>query len=653
MISMISFILVIILFCLSNKKVLFFKPPDLCAVAKCNKTFVSMSDLCYYTSCHCNIDDLTSTLYIRPPGRNNCKLHTIPFDVLKRFKHLVIKRSIVNGDFKFDLVRRFDLISFSMSYVILEDMIDLSMIKHLIELKVTSNEIKNLKNCSTFPMSLKIVELSSNKIEFIEKECFHSLHHLISLDLEDNKLYDVDLHFRFLVSAPIVLKLSKNNLKTLSIQFEAEFEKDVSINDPITIEYVSLESNLELETTYLSSLPLISNTNNFNYKLLTSYISSISSSKTICSKKISLDYNNRSTLIMIEPNLNCNLIDQRYFSSYNRTFALHFNSNFLNKIPNLNMSKNLIELNLDSNELTSLHHPDLLPNEIEVLSFVKNRISVIDQNFFVGFKLLKKISLEMNLIVTIDKLRFNSNRLKILDLSSNQLSNLNELVFENDEYLENLEFYLRNNSLTRMPILIGRLNSIKEFRLARQKDLKIFYFEYNKIQTSKNSKLIIDNFDLRSNSIDSIGQELLCNLNLNIIVNNLILFDNYLDIKFICLILNDFYPLHRINIDFFPQKKKVSCSDITKATLYYLQAQMININCNTNETRLRDIYKCSLRKFYCDQSFNLSYSNTSLHKILDSLEKRNFSNKLKIFFNLSYFFIFLSHIIVFSNKLLY
>ncbi|CAF1029658.1 unnamed protein product [Brachionus calyciflorus] len=143
---------------------------------------------------------------------------------------------------------------------------------------------------------------------------------------------------------------------------------------------------------------------------------------------------------------------------------------------------------------------------VEVFNFTHNRISSIGKYFFFYFKNLIKVDLSNNELKDISILKFNSNFLRLIDLSSSDLKNLDEIYFEKNKTSPEFELNLRNNSLFKIPMITGNLQHIHLFYIGSQNSTKIFSFTGNYTIVNKHKvidKLVVDCDSFESNEISN------------------------------------------------------------------------------------------------------------------------------------------------------
>ncbi|CAF0916070.1 unnamed protein product [Brachionus calyciflorus] len=144
--------------------------------------------------------------------------------------------------------------------------------------------------------------------------------------------------------------------------------------------------------------------------------------------------------------------------------------------------------------------------DVQVFNFTHNRISEIGKNFFFYFKNLIKVDISNNELKDISILKFNSNFLRLIDLSSSDLKNLDEIYFEKNKTSPEFELNLRNNSLFKIPMITGNLQHIHLFYLGSQNSTKIFSSSGNYTIFNKHKvidKLIVDCDSFESNEISN------------------------------------------------------------------------------------------------------------------------------------------------------
>lgn len=517
----------------------------------------------------------------------------------------------------------------------------------LISLEISENFLTELNDTDVFPDSLKSINLKENRISVIHKDCFKNLKRLNYLNLENNLLTTVDLSFNFIINTPIKIHLSKNPLISPSmLVFWAKIEDYLSNDYPVSFYFESNEYSLK-------HVPNIENKNDVAYKIYLKIPNEVGSSGML----FCLIYDKHTATFQMNSVDNDSIdINQNYFNSFRKKLNLKIVKSKIKKIPMVNQVVNLKDFYLDENLIGSLINSSVFPSKIETISLDSNKIDFVDEKYFSDFKNLRSVSLKNNLIKNLKKLIFNSNRLKVIDLSNNIQLDLNELIFLNNEYLDGIYIGLRSNNLSKIPKIIGNLNSIQDLIVSEQRSdsFNALNFKFDHVRTQTGKLLKIENFDISSNRIEYYEKDLFCNLNTNLAILNLRLRENKLDNRFICQVVNQLYPSTEINIEFYPQKSQVSkCSDLNKVSIFNMKSQNIIINCQYEELGVGLRLSCeNLKNYACQKlKFNSSFKHENFYANASAKSNDGISVKnTHLHLNFSYVFLSLKFLYFLINK---
>ncbi|XP_018024567.1 chaoptin [Hyalella azteca] len=272
----------------------------------------------------------------------------------------------------------------------------LSHMKKLRHLNLEDNKISKLSSHQfrgQFTPELTTIQLSFNAIPVIESMTFHDLDHLKYIYLDDNMITSVK-RFAFANLADLeYLSLVGNNIRDLEFEAFQNIPKvrhlDLSYNEMINLNLDAFE-----QVGTLSSLKIDVSHNKISaLKMNGTRWSSISSIKTI-----DFSYNNISS------------IDTEYFESVRISLQhLRFSHNNM-----YNLSANIFSKML----------------QIQLLDFSNNHISVVDPEAFRETDLLRSIDLSYNNIKDLPLTLFKNHRyLSYVDLSGNLMHRMPDDLF--------------------------------------------------------------------------------------------------------------------------------------------------------------------------------------------------------------------------------
>lgn len=329
-----------------------------------------------------------------------------------------------------------NLLGLDISY---NDLIDLPrlVMPKLIILNLSLNQFKELSkdHFINLPalMYLNISNSLSNEINILPSTIFNYNRKLEFLDLSNNQIDSIENGvFRNLSFTNI--NLSKNKLKELG---QSTFE------DLSNLKYLDLSNNqiAKIENEVFDGLPKLK-TLILSKNKLSSFKSELFTTRTeverldLCSNEINYLYPNSLYI-------------------HRKLKFLSLCQNNLNYFPNeiVNSISTLEELDLSSNRLKSLDTENFSNlSKLKILKLNDNQLSSIGENVFHNLISLSKLDLSSNVLTDLDMNSFYNLLSLDLDLSNNQLSNLDEDLFNLEKIAILHELNLSNNNLTNFPI---------------------------------------------------------------------------------------------------------------------------------------------------------------------------------------------------------
>ena len=175
---------------------------------------------------------------------------------------------------------------------------------------------------------------------------------------------------------------------------------------------------------------------------------------------------------------------------------LNLKHNGINQIENdtFNTFKNLMSLNLENNELTTLNKNIFIGLDcLKILKIEKNKITSIEDNTFEHLNSLIELDLKGNSLTNITQFMFNGlQRLEKLLLSNNQideieddafitLDSLKELYLDGNKLkiIKNRQFTMRQSSLYYLDLKSNEINDISNASFDNLQNLKTLYLHSN------------------------------------------------------------------------------------------------------------------------------------------------------------------------------
>ncbi|XP_069702047.1 insulin-like growth factor-binding protein complex acid labile subunit isoform X2 [Periplaneta americana] len=357
-----------------------------------------------------------------------------------------------------------------------------SLFPSLIKLDLSMNRIGDLSDSrdynGTYFSSLKVLDLSNNKIYKFDKGVFRRFTNLVSLNMSHNglKFFNDIPHFKDMIKLE-TLDLSFNRIRYLHQNlFENIFELEYLILNSNNISFLHQDTFKTLfrlrilemqhnDLTYihkdiLTNKPYLQEVN-FGYNGLNIISNDTFSGNPIlvklnlcgcesCSRGIK--YIIPGTLFgkynLVELDLSKNKLsklDPETFHGNPSLETLHLNHNRLKALPEEIFETNLrlYSLYIQNNLIETLH-PNTFTrnNELRHIDISSNLISTLDPNMFSNKKFLHSLILNHNKLIFNNSI-LNSDSLEILDISFCNISSLPTESFIN---LPNLQKLLLNNN---------------------------------------------------------------------------------------------------------------------------------------------------------------------------------------------------------------
>ena len=467
---------------------------------------------------------------------------------------------------------------------------NLSLMSYLISLRFSNNKFNYIPKSLYQLSNLKLLDVSGNNISEIDNNLLKGLSSLVELDLSKNKIKFIPKSIQFLVFLE-VLNISNNQLLEIPEEFGVltrlkklflnenaiQFLPKNIFSKMIGLEEIYLYKNrlenvcdslssifdnmkhlkfLDIHSNYLTifniftEMPILDS-------LLLSY-NQIQEIKGLdkCFNLTNLDLNNNKIVEFPEDILKLKKLS-----------TLNLQNNDLNSIPNtLGLMNNLIRLNIEGNPLKRLIGKMRNCTTEELKNYLKSRITekdlvntpmtkedlydINDNNDNLNNIILHNIynnglfMKEMNLKnIPIEEMQncIQKNSLNKIDFSSNQINDINNLIYVLNRIESISELNLSNNLIDSFPIIILSLPNLSILNISRNKITRFPYDEFTSTNLSQikcNLTSLDISFNYLKNFPDILG--LFQNLsNLNLSNNNIIFIDNILNMKLIELdILN-------------------------------------------------------------------------------------------------------------------
>ena len=511
-------------------------------------------------------------------------------------------------------------------------------------LSLANNQLNEINLISIFDLfpNLQKLDLSHNKISsiifFNTKEENNKFSALKYLDISYNNITDNN-----------IIKSIKNTLKDSKIYdygnpyVDDKSKKNKENNDIKQKMYK--EKNKILFFEYISDFYSFTNElNNFKNLLYFKIIKKNSINRSfkdkilyLNNKNINSIQNSDNTNINIDENVDEN-IDENNIYNYNDYNIIYLNSNKLNEIKNLSNFINLNELYLQNNKIKTI---EALPLTLKKLDLSFNYISNIDE---LRFNMnLELINLEVNNINKIKPL-LNLSKLKKINCSNNLIDDISEdefNSFNNLKFLDNLDFsgniIVYSFEKFRLKIIYNCPN-LKELnrKLVNEK-------ERNEANDFFNGKLTIEVLEKRIKEKNEDWDEMNLNKLIELDLSGLSLKDEFL----------------MFDMKKYPNLKKLNLSQNFFSSFeifgFLPELSELNLSFNSfNEILPKKYYKNFKSRFNFSNLKNLDISNNKLSNIygiqnfsklriinlkenyiskIDSLDKLNDLNYINITYN--------------------
>ena len=497
------------------------------------------------------------------------------------FSDLKILKNLNLSGNKLDLESDFDNISYFRNQLDLESL-DLSF-----------NQIKYLDSNLTFKnlISLKALNLSYNKLKSIDSFVFGYLNKLNELNLASNNLSLLKKNCFFNLINLKMLKLSYNQINCLNFIRENEnYTKGLTslqldYNQIYSIEENTFDSNQNLISLNLNSNPIkIFNGKAFERIHL---LSSLFISNT--------------SIHFLSLNLSLKELDLSYLTNLS--------------ISNLNNKKKFEKINL-ANSKINISFDFFLSNTVRYVDYSYNTFSWNDfkmlnvLNDSLEILKLKKVNLQRIEQINLKNLL----NLKYLDLSFNNLSNLSQTSLEFNTNLEYLD--LSSNRLWEFKIVLNKLKylNLENNQIFSISDTLYDYFSIEILKLSNNQLETYTSFEV--NEVNSQNVEIFQEIHLN---QNQIKIIKYFSFIFGKLKLANFDKnnISLIEIDAFLNCRSLENLSIANNRLtkiiennFHFLFSLISLNLSSNEISF--IENSSFRNLnklkYLDLNFNNLYS---------------------------------------------
>ena len=342
---------------------------------------------------------------------------------------------------------------------------------HLMFLDLSHNDIVNLFGEISNPSTLQILKVSKNFIKTLPMSGFlRGAGNLTALDLSMNTLYFITQNAFHGLFSLRKLDISNNMLKNSSTPLFGSLrsleELDLSVNN-----YIKIRSGFFDGLHNLTVLNLSRN----DLELLEDRAFDGMTNLQVLDLRHNFLATFQDRVFSTTTNLKTLLLSQNKILSLDNVIfpksliTLNVDENRLEHFPASFSNTNVQEVNLDSNEITTLPiTPAMNFSQITSLTMSHNRIKTFSEHFFQTFANLKHLNLSNNHLMLNLSRGFFSGAISIvtLDLSDNLIQEINGM-FATFESLENLrELILSYNPINRIHNLIPLLLDTNAFREA-------------------------------------------------------------------------------------------------------------------------------------------------------------------------------------------
>ena len=462
-----------------------------------------------------------------------------------------------------------------------DDNQSLSTMNYLIQLRFSNNQFSKLPISLYSLNNLKLLDMSNNKINYIDNEKFRALNSLVEIDFSKNKLREIPDSIQYLSYLEIA-KFSNNEILNIpngmgaltrlkrlyldnnSIQFlpPQVFNNMVALEELYLfknrLESVNFNNNINLfdNMKHLKFLDLHSN--NLTYFGLFKEMFALDS--------LLLSYNHISKIEGINNCLNLTNLDLNNNKIANfpkdilllkKLSTLNLQNNDLNEIPNaLGLMNSLIRLNIEGNPLIRLVGKMRNCSTEELKNYLKTRITdqdlegtnmnkndlydvnLNDKEPLVSFINNKTLMMNNKKITELPIEEFQNsiqkNTLDKIDFSQNQIENIFSF-----QYILNLiqslsDLNLSQNLIDKFPISILSLPNLKILNISKNRIYKFPYDDLTSTNISdlKCSLVFLDASFNRFDKIPDVTGFFTSLSTLNLSNNKIRSIDNILNMKF-------------------------------------------------------------------------------------------------------------------------
>ena len=462
-----------------------------------------------------------------------------------------------------------------------DDNQSLSTMNYLIQLRFSNNQFSKLPISLYSLNNLKLLDMSNNKINYIDNEKFKALNSLVEIDFSKNKLREIPDSIQYLSYLEIA-KFSNNEILNIpngmgaltrlkrlyldnnSIQFlpPQVFNNMVALEELYLfknrLESVNFNNNINLfdNMKHLKFLDLHSN--NLTYFGLFKEMFALDS--------LLLSYNHISKIEGINNCLNLTNLDLNNNKIANfpkdilllkKLSTLNLQNNDLNEIPNaLGLMNSLVRLNIEGNPLIRLVGKMRNCSTEELKNYLKTRITdqdlegtnmnkndlydvnLNDKEPLVSFINNKTLMMNNKKITELPIEEFQNsiqkNTLDKIDFSQNQIENIFSF-----QYILNLiqslsDLNLSQNLIDKFPISILSLPNLKILNISKNRIYKFPYDDLTSTNISdlKCSLVFLDASFNRFDKIPDVTGFFTSLSTLNLSNNKIRSIDNILNMKF-------------------------------------------------------------------------------------------------------------------------
>ena len=462
-----------------------------------------------------------------------------------------------------------------------DDNQSLSTMNYLIQLRFSNNQFSKLPISLYSLNNLKLLDMSNNKINYIDNEKFKALNSLVEIDLSKNKLREIPDSIQYLSYLEIA-KFSNNEilnvpngmgaltrLKRLYLDNNSiQFLPPQVFNNMVALEELYLFKNRLESVNFNDNMNLFDNmkhlkfldlhSNNLTYFGLFKEMFALDS--------LLLSYNHISKIEGINNCLNLTNLDLNNNKIANfpkdilllkKLSTLNLQNNDLNEIPNaLGLMNSLVRLNIEGNPLIRLVGKMRNCSTEELKNYLKTRITdqdlegtnmnkndlydvnLNDKEPLVSFINNKTLMMNNKKITELPIEEFQNsiqkNTLDKIDFSQNQIENIFSF-----QYILNLiqslsDLNLSQNLIDKFPISILSLPNLKILNISKNRIYKFPYDDLTSTNISdlKCSLVFLDASFNRFDKIPDVTGFFTSLSTLNLSNNKIRSIDNILNMKF-------------------------------------------------------------------------------------------------------------------------